>query len=53
LFKNLCYSPLGIPIMADRAWEALIKIALEPAAEAKSFLTLPDYVDGGRPFKIN
>ena len=27
--------PLGIPIMADRAWEALIKLALEPAAEAE------------------
>jgi RNA-directed DNA polymerase len=26
--------PLGIPIMADRAWEALIKLAIEPAAEA-------------------
>ena len=27
--------PLGIPIIADRAWEALIKLALEPAAEAE------------------
>ena len=26
--------PLGIPIIADRAWETLIKLALEPAAEA-------------------
>jgi group II intron reverse transcriptase/maturase len=33
--KNGEKRPLGIPIMADRAWEALIKIALEPAAEAK------------------
>jgi group II intron reverse transcriptase/maturase len=27
--------PLGIPTIADRTWEALIKLALEPAAEAK------------------
>ncbi len=27
--------PLGIPTIADRAWEALIKLALEPAAEAE------------------
>jgi RNA-directed DNA polymerase len=26
--------PLGIPTIADRAWEALIKLPLEPAAEA-------------------
>ena len=26
--------PLGIPTIADRAWEALIKLALEPAGEA-------------------
>ncbi len=26
--------PLGIPTILDRAWEALIKLALEPAAEA-------------------
>ena len=26
--------PLGIPMIADRAWEALIKLTLEPAAEA-------------------
>jgi RNA-directed DNA polymerase len=26
--------PLGIPTISDRAWEALIKLALEPAAEA-------------------
>jgi RNA-directed DNA polymerase len=33
--KNGEKRPLGIPIIADRAWEALIKLALEPAAEAK------------------
>jgi RNA-directed DNA polymerase len=27
--------PLGIPTIADRAWEALIKFTLEPYAEAK------------------
>src|SRR5919109_2864372 len=27
--------PLGIPTISDRAWEALIKLALEPAAEAE------------------
>jgi RNA-directed DNA polymerase len=32
--KNGEKRPLGIPIIADRAWEALIKLALEPAAEA-------------------
>ena len=32
--KNGDTRPLGIPIIADRAWEALIKLALEPAAEA-------------------
>jgi retron-type reverse transcriptase len=32
--KNGDKRPLGIPIIADRAWEALIKLALEPAAEA-------------------
>jgi group II intron reverse transcriptase/maturase len=31
--KNGDKRPLGIPIIADRAWEALIKLALEPAAE--------------------
>lgn len=34
LKKNGDKRPLGIPTMADRAWEALIKLALEPAAEA-------------------
>jgi group II intron reverse transcriptase/maturase len=33
--KNGEKRPLGIPIVADRAWEALIKLALEPAAEAE------------------
>jgi RNA-directed DNA polymerase len=32
--KNGEKRPLGIPTIADRAWEALIKLALEPAAEA-------------------
>jgi RNA-directed DNA polymerase len=32
--KNREKRPLGIPTIADRAWEALIKFALEPAAEA-------------------
>jgi RNA-directed DNA polymerase len=32
--KNGDKRPLGIPIIADRAWETLIKFALEPAAEA-------------------
>src|ERR687895_490928 len=32
--KNGDKRPRGIPIIADRAWEALIKLALEPAAEA-------------------
>jgi group II intron reverse transcriptase/maturase len=32
--KNGEKRPLGIPIIADRAWEALIKSALEPSAEA-------------------
>ena len=27
--------PLGIPTILDRAWEALIKLALEPVAEAE------------------
>ena len=31
--KNGDKRPRGIPIIADRAWEALIKLALEPAAE--------------------
>src|SRR5919108_4686128 len=33
--KNGEKRPLGIPTIADRAWEALIKLALEPAAEAE------------------
>ena len=33
--KNGDKRPLGIPVMTDRAWEALIKFALEPAAEAE------------------
>jgi RNA-directed DNA polymerase len=32
--KNGDKRPLGIPTIADRAWEALIKLALESAAEA-------------------
>ena len=32
--KNGEKRPLGIPIIADRVWEALIKSALEPSAEA-------------------
>jgi RNA-directed DNA polymerase len=32
--KNGEKRPLGIPVMADRAWEAVIKLALEPTAEA-------------------
>jgi group II intron reverse transcriptase/maturase len=32
--KNGEKRPLGIPTIADRAWEALIKLALEAAAEA-------------------
>jgi RNA-directed DNA polymerase len=31
--KNGEKRPLGIPIISDRAWQALIKLALEPAAE--------------------
>jgi RNA-directed DNA polymerase len=33
--KNGEKRPLGIPTIADRAWQALIKLALEPAAEAE------------------
>lgn len=32
--KNGEKRPLGIPTIADRAWQALIKLAMEPAAEA-------------------
>jgi RNA-directed DNA polymerase len=34
--KNGEKRPLGIPIIADRVWEALIKSALEPVVEANS-----------------
>jgi group II intron reverse transcriptase/maturase len=33
--KNGEKRPLGIPTIADRAWQALIKLTLEPAAEAE------------------
>jgi RNA-directed DNA polymerase len=33
--KNGEKRPLGIPIIADRAWEALIKAVLEPVAESE------------------
>jgi RNA-directed DNA polymerase len=32
--KNGDKRPLGIPTIADRAWETLVKLSLEPAAEA-------------------